>query len=113
MPKDHRVVTNHALLSLLDLNLLISLDALITEPSGRGGSVCVHDAIGDLVEDMMPIALSIGEGDALRGVERILTEGNATDRVRAYHAQHCDWRMLVEWLQEETLRGTGVQRVPA
>lgn len=89
------------------------LDALITEPSGRGGSICVHDAIGDLVEDMMPVALSIGEAESLRGIERILTEGNATDRVRAFHAEHCDWRKLVEWLQEETLRGTGVQRVPA
>jgi carboxylate-amine ligase len=86
------------------------LDALLIAPETPAGSLPVREAIADLLERVGPVAETLGDGNAVRGVERILLGGNGSDRMRAEFARVQDYRAIVDWLVEETRVGTGIDR---
>lgn len=79
---------------------------------GGGGPVVVsaREAISRLVEHLAPISESLGDGDAIAGVHRILEEGTSAERVRARWQERPDPRGLVRWLAGETVLGLGMDR---
>lgn len=79
---------------------------------GVAGPVVVpaRQAISRLVERLTPVAESLGDGDALAGVHRILEGGTSADRARARWQERPDRRGLVRWLADETVLGVGMDR---
>lgn len=84
--------------------------ALFLDPAAHGGAAFARDCIRRLVDRVAPVAESLGDGDALAGVERILAGGTAAERMRTVRAEVGGLTGVVEWVREETLRGTGLDR---
>jgi carboxylate-amine ligase len=70
----------------------------------------VRDAIRMLVDRIGRSAEDLGDIAALAHIERILERGNAAERMRARHREGASLRELVDWLQRESLLGTGLDR---
>jgi carboxylate-amine ligase len=70
----------------------------------------VRDAIRMLVDRIGRSAEDLGDIAALSHIERILERGNAAERMRARHSEGASLRELVDWLQRESLLGTGLDR---
>jgi glutamate---cysteine ligase / carboxylate-amine ligase len=86
------------------------LAATIIAPEAPGRSMPIRRAIRDLLERVTPVAGRLGDAEALDGIETILEEGNAADRMRAHFGEDGQVRALVDWLVEETRAGTGLDR---
>jgi carboxylate-amine ligase len=89
------------------------LDAAIISPATPSGWEPLRDAIRSLLDRVAPAAEALGDGAELAGIERILAEGNASDRIRARFGPAPSVREMVSWLSAETLRGTGLDRPDA
>jgi gamma-glutamyl:cysteine ligase YbdK (ATP-grasp superfamily) len=57
-----------------------------------------------------PIAQDLGDTDALSHVQTILERGTASDRMRMVWQQRNALTDITDWLQTETLVGTGIDR---
>ncbi len=86
------------------------LEANIVAPERSACSIPIRDAIHELLAAVGPIADSLGDGDALRGVGTILERGNGAERMRARHETAGSLRDLVQWTVEETRSGAGMDR---
>jgi glutamate---cysteine ligase / carboxylate-amine ligase len=86
------------------------LEATLVAPEAADGHVPLRTAISELVAAIGPIAESLGDGEALRGVESILERGNAADRIRGRVNGGDSLREIVDWLVQETRTGTGIDR---
>lgn len=86
------------------------LDARLIAPEEGSGGLPVREAIGRLLEVVEPIAASVGDAGAIRGVEEILQHGNGSDRIRARLRQTGSLSDVVDWLVDETRVGTGIDR---
>jgi glutamate---cysteine ligase / carboxylate-amine ligase len=86
------------------------LDGVLIAPEHPDGCVPLRQAIAELVESVRPIAESLGDAQALRGIATILEQGNGADRLRAQFAATGDLRAVVAWAVRETRAGTGMDR---
>ena len=86
------------------------LGATLLALDGRDAPVAVRDGIGQLVHQLRPVAESLGDGEALDGVGRILLRGNGADRIRDQRRCCQELPELVDWLAGETLVGVGLDR---
>ena len=87
------------------------LDARLVAPEREDGAIPLRTAIVELLDIVRPIADSLGDAEALTGIERILTNGNAADVMRAAHAASGgDMAAVVAWGLRETRAGTGMDR---
>lgn len=86
------------------------LYARLIAPEEPGGSLPVREAIMRLLEVVAPIADSVGDGVAIHGVEDILRNGTASDRIRARFRSTGSLSDVVDWLVGETRVGTGIDR---
>lgn len=86
------------------------LDAVLIAPDTDAGETPLRARIAALLELVRPIAEGLGDGQAMVGIENILAQGNAADRIRARRAQGIDLPGLVDWLVQETRVGTGIDR---
>lgn len=86
------------------------LDASIIDPREPSGTQPIRDSIRRLVEEVAPFAETLGDAEALAGIETILTRGNASDRMREKLPQCRQLPGLVDWLVGESMLGTGMDR---
>lgn len=86
------------------------LEARIIEPGRPEGTEPVRDAIRRILDVVGPVAESLGDGEALRGVSQILERGNASDRMRERVVDTPRLPDLVAWLAGESMLGTGMDR---
>jgi glutamate---cysteine ligase / carboxylate-amine ligase len=84
--------------------------ATLIAPEASDGRLPIRHAIAELTERLGPIAESLGDRGALEGVETILENGNAADRMRRHRAGGASLRDIVDWLVQETRAGTGIDR---
>ena len=86
------------------------LEATIVDPRLAEGSAPIRESISLLVTALEPIAAELGDAAALAGIQRILERGNGADRIREV-APRCEGLpQLVDWLEGESLLGTGLDR---
>jgi glutamate---cysteine ligase / carboxylate-amine ligase len=86
------------------------LEARLISPDAPEGRAPVRAAITELLETVLPIADSLGDGEALRGAADILANGSAAERMRARFRQERSLEALTDWLVQETRAGTGIDR---
>jgi glutamate---cysteine ligase / carboxylate-amine ligase len=86
------------------------LEAHLIAPDEESGSLALRDGIARLLEVVRPIAESLGDGEALQGIERIVREGSAATRMRAVYERERNLQSVVDWLLQETRAGTGIDR---
>lgn len=86
------------------------LDARLIDAHTGTSHEGVRTAIRRLVERVSRSAEVLGDGAALAQVETILQRGNAADRMRQRYADEGSLRDLVDWLGNESLVGTGLDR---
>lgn len=85
------------------------LDAGLLDPTAPGGAIQARDAVRRLLEAASPVADALGEGEALRAVERLLERGTAAERVRARGGAE-GMQGVVDWLARESQLGVGMDR---
>jgi glutamate---cysteine ligase / carboxylate-amine ligase len=86
------------------------LDACLVTAGGDGAGVPVRDALLRLLDGVQRTADALGEDDVPAAIETILRRGTAADRARAFNRECADLRLLVAWLQAETMLGVGMDR---
>lgn len=86
------------------------LDADHVDADRPGGRAPLRELIRRLLDAVAPTAERLGDGDALGGVEAILSRGTGADRIRRV-LPSCDGPAgLVAWLAGESLLGVGMDR---
>ncbi|HET7274547.1 MAG TPA: glutamate-cysteine ligase family protein, partial [Longimicrobiaceae bacterium] len=85
------------------------LDAVFNDLGVDSGHAPARDAIRRLRDNLQPIAEEFG-GELGQGVETILERGNGADRIRAAADRCGGLTALVDWLADESLLGTGLDR---
>lgn len=83
------------------------LDAQLID-SVTGRPTPLRDAVRALLEDLAPVAESIGESADLARVENILVGGNGATRMRDVLEAGGSLPALVHWLADETMAGVEV-----
>lgn len=86
------------------------LDAVRADPALDAGCEPLRDAVLRLRDRVAPAAESLGDGDALAGLEALLARGNGAARIREVHRARGTLPAVVEWLVEESNLGTGLDR---
>lgn len=86
------------------------LEAMRVDPAVDGGCEPLRDSVLRLRDRLGPTAESLGDGDALAGVEAILARGNGAVRIRNVFRARGSLPAVVEWLVEESNLGTGLDR---
>jgi glutamate---cysteine ligase / carboxylate-amine ligase len=86
------------------------LSARIIDTSTGASHEPIRDGILRLLDDVARCAGELGDSDALAHVERILTRGNAADRMRVCQQDGGTLKDVVDWLVQESLVGTGLDR---
>jgi glutamate---cysteine ligase / carboxylate-amine ligase len=86
------------------------LHASLIAPGEAGDRLPMTDAVTRLVDAMLPIAESLGDGVAVERVGEILARGNGADRMRELHARTGSLLDVVDWLVQETRAGSGIDR---
>jgi carboxylate-amine ligase len=73
-----------------------------------------HDTVRNVLRRTLdivhPIAQQLGDGDALSHVHTIVDRGTASDRMRVVYAQQRSMKDVIDWLQNETLLGVGLDQ---
>jgi carboxylate-amine ligase len=81
---------------------------------GKQSEVPVKDLIREMLEVIDEAAGILGTRDALKGIERILTEGTRADRQCAvWKKSNSDTKAVVDWLIEETMNGLPASKTGA
>jgi glutamate---cysteine ligase / carboxylate-amine ligase len=70
----------------------------------------VRAAIGSLLDRIGRCAGELGDAGWLNRIATIVERGNAADRMRRHHADAGTLKSVVDWLAQESLAGTGVDR---
>ncbi len=70
----------------------------------------VRAVIRRTLDVLHPIAQDLGDTDALAHVQAILERGTAAERMRMVWQQNQSFNDVMQWLQTETLVGTGIDR---
>lgn len=86
------------------------LDADHVDAGLPGGREPLRDGIRRLLDAVAPTAERLGDGDALGGVEALLSRGNGADRIRRVLPSCGGLPGLVAWLARESLLGVGMDR---
>lgn len=87
------------------------LDAGFVNVGTGEGQEPARDSIRRLLDRVEAVAEDFGSnGDLRRGIETILERGNGADRIRTTADGCGDLTELVDWLAEESLVGTGLDR---
>jgi glutamate---cysteine ligase / carboxylate-amine ligase len=86
------------------------LDARIIDTSGAGTHEPIRTGIRALVDRIGRSAEELGDGEHIAGIETILERGSAADRMRRHYADAGTLRAVVEWIAQESLVGTGLDR---
>jgi glutamate---cysteine ligase / carboxylate-amine ligase len=86
------------------------LSARLIDTTHLRGHQPMRSEISRLIDRIARCADDLGETDSLAGIERIVERGNAANRMRMLYAETDSMESLVDWLADETLLGTGLDR---
>ena len=84
---------------------------LIEFDGGTPRAVPAREMTESLLERLAPVLARCGDEAAVVPLRRLLAEGGAASRIRAYHEESGgDEAALVRWLADETVLGLGLDR---
>jgi glutamate---cysteine ligase / carboxylate-amine ligase len=86
------------------------LSARVIDTASGSGHEPIRDAIGRLIDDVARCVDDLGDAHAVAHVETMLQRGNAAERMRRRHAEGGTMKHVVDWLVQESLVGTGLDR---
>lgn len=86
------------------------LAARLIDARTGAGHEPVRTAIRRLLDAVARSAVELGDGETLTHVETILERGSAADRIRRHFAEAGSMQAVVDWLAQESLVGTGLDR---
>lgn len=86
------------------------LDAVIIDTRASAGHEPLRTAVERLIERTAASAEALGDVTQHGQLRTILERGNAADRMRSLMSERQSMQHLVDWLRDETLVGTGLDR---